>query len=154
MGLSPPLLAVLSAALMLVGCASAPKPTLVSATISLATDANPDGARRASPLLLRVYELSGRAGFEAADVVSLLQQDRQVLGADVVSGEEWIMAPGESRAWNKALAPQTRFIGITAAYRDIERARWRAVVPVAPNKTNTLDIRAEALSLTAVAGAK
>lgn len=145
---------VFAAALGLAACASAPKPTVVAATLSTALDANPDGGNRASPLMLRVYELSSRATFDSADFVSLFERDKQVLAGDMVAREEWVMAPGETRAWTRKLPPETKFIGITAAYRDIDRAHWRAVVVMQPLATNTLVIRAEGLALSATATAR
>ncbi len=152
--LSRALLAI--AAALAVACSSAPKPpppTVVAATVSTAADVNPDTARRASPLVLRFYELSSRATFEAADFVSLFERDKQVLAGEMLSREEWIMAPGEKRPWNKNLAPDTRFIGVTAAYREIERANWRLVVPVKQQATNAITIRADKLVVSATGAA-
>jgi len=147
------------AAICVAGCASPappppPKPTTVAAVVSTATDVNPDAERRASPVMLRIYELSSRATFESADFVSLFERDAQVLAGDMVAHEEWVMAPGETRHWNKKLPPETKFIGVTAAYRNIEEARWRAVVAVQPHATNTLAIRADALVVSASASAR
>lgn len=140
------------AALGLAACASPPKPpkpTTLAAAVSTAADVNPDAGQRASPLMLRVYELSGRASFESADFVSLFERDTQALAGEMVAREEWILAPGEARQWSKKLPPETKFIGVTAAYRDIERAHWRALVAVQPQAVNTLTIRAEALAVSA-----
>ena len=104
--------------------------------------------------MLRIYELSSRAAFESADFVSLFERDAQVLAGDMVAHEEWVMAPGETRHWNKKLPPETKFIGVTAAYRNIEEARWRAVVAVQPHATNALAIRADALFVSAIASAR
>lgn len=149
-----------AAAVGVSGCSSPPPPppppraTTLTAVLDTAADVNPDAAKRASPLMVRVYELSSRALFESADFVSLFDRDTQALAGEIVAREEWVMAPGESRNWTKKLPPETRFIGVTAAYRDIERARWRAIVVVQPQAANTLTIRAEALTLSASASAR
>jgi type VI secretion system protein VasD len=36
---------------------------------------------------------------------------------------------------------------VVAAFRDLERARWRAFVAVAPNKTNVVTINLDAISV-------
>ena len=67
----------------------------------------------------------------------------------MIAVDEWILAPQEQRMLQRKLAPDARFIGVVAAYRDIERAHWRAVVPVQPQATNTVTVRAGALAVTA-----
>jgi type VI secretion system protein VasD len=45
------------------------------------------------------------------------------------------------------LSPETRFIAVFAAYRDVERATWRASVAVQPGRKQTLVLRADSLAL-------
>ena len=63
--------------------------------------------------------------------------------------EEIMLAPGETRPYKKTLAPETRFVGIVAAYRNLERATWRTIVPVQPGKAQRLTIRADSLAVSA-----
>ena len=70
------------------------------------------------------------------------------VGADLVSREELMLQPGESRPLNKALAPETRFLGVVAVYRDLERATWRTTVAIKPCTQHKFDIRAERLAVT------
>ena len=71
------------------------------------------------------------------------------LGADIVSREEMTLQPGEKRPYSKTLAADTRFIAVFAAYRDLEHARWRAVVPVQVGQKQKLTIQADELSVSA-----
>jgi type VI secretion system protein VasD len=91
---------------------------------------NPDLRRRPSPILVRVYELKVAAAFSNADFVSLYQRDQSELGADLLGREEYLLQPGEQRQIKQKLNAQTRFLGVLAAYRDLERAHWRALQPV------------------------
>ena len=141
--------AALAAAVAVLGCASAPKPTKVSGSIEATAQINPSVSKRPSPLLLRVYELKSATAFNAADFMSLYQRDQAELAAELVSKEEFTLAPGETRPWAKTLSPDTRFIGVMAAFRDLERSRWRSIVPVTPGKKQQIVIRADALSVTA-----
>lgn len=137
------------ALLLVAGCASAPEPTQVSGSIEATANVNPSVSKRASPVLVRLYELKGTAAFNTADFVSMYQADQAALGADIVSREELVLKPGESRPYQKTLAPETRLIGVFAAYRDIEHAKWRSVAPVQIGKKQHLVIRADELSVTA-----
>jgi type VI secretion system protein VasD len=129
------------------GCSSAPKPTVISGSVQASTGLNPSVSQRPSPLLVRVYELKSAAAFSAADFMSLHQSDQTALGADLVAKEEMMLQPGETRPYEKRLADQTRFVGVFAAYRNLEQATWRAISPVQPNRSQTITIRAEPLAV-------
>ena len=135
---------------LMMGCAGAPKVASVSGSIQAAADLNPSVSQRPSPLTVRVYELRSAVGFNQADFMSLFQAEQATLGAEVLGREEFILQPGESRPYNKQLNAETRFIGVFAAYRNLERARWRAVVAVAPGRAQKLAIRAESLAISAL----
>lgn len=136
-------------ALALVACAGAPKPAQVAGTIQASQTVNPSTSKRPSPLLLRVYELKTAAVFNSADFMTLYQRDKAELGADMLGKEEFVLVPGESKTFNKTLAMDTRFLGVVAAYRDVEHAKWRSVVPVQPGQMHTLVIRANELAVEA-----
>ena len=87
--------------------------------------------------------------FEASDFVTLFEKDQAVLGAEMVGREEFVLRPGESRALDKKLASEVKFIGVVAGFRDLERARWQAVVPVADGKKNTLAITLDGITVQA-----
>ncbi len=142
---------------LIAGCSSTPappKPTAVKATVQAAADVNPDARKRASPLVVRIYELKSAAAFDAADFLSLYDRDQATLAADLVGREEFTMRPGESRPWDKTLGPEVRFIGVMAAYRDIERARWKTLITIKPGLRNTITIKADAITLSGSAVAQ
>ena len=142
-------------ALALAGCGSAPVPallppaktTLVSTTI-VGSNVNPDGRKRPSPVIVRLYELKSTALFESTDFVTLFDKDQAALGAELVSREEFVLRPDDVKAVNKTLAPDAKYIGVVAAFRDLERARWRVAAPVVANKTNTMKIKIDDVNVT------
>lgn len=145
------LAAVLAALVIVAGCSSPPKPTTVSASLQAGAGVNPDLRRRASPIVVRVYELKSAAAFDGADFVSLYERDQATLAAEMGAREEFILRPGETKQWDKTTAPDTKFIGVMAAFRDIERARWKSIVAIQPNAKNTLAIRADDIGIEAKA---
>ncbi len=148
----PALLSVLTVAMMVVaGCSSTPppKPTIVKATVQATATANPDARKRASPLVVRIFELKSSAAFDAADFLSLYERDQATLAAELVGREEFTLRPGESRPWEKIVGPEVRFIGVIAAFRDIERARWKGLVAVKPNARNVVSITADDIVVSA-----
>lgn len=133
------------------GCATKPpSPTEVTGTLQAAANVNPSASKRPSPLMVRVYELKSVAAFNNADFISLYQRDQAELGTEMVGREEIILNPGDSRPINKLTASETRFVGVFAAYRDLDHAKWRGVVAIQPGQKQRILINAEELSISAV----
>jgi type VI secretion system protein VasD len=152
LGLHP--LAALGVALLLTACAAnpPPPPASVAGSIQASAQINPSASKRPSPLLIRVYELKSVAAFNGADFMSLYQRDQAALGGDLLAKEEFVLEPGETKTFAKTLAPDTRFIGVVAAYRDLEHAKWRTVVSVQPNQPQKVTVRAGELAVEAAIG--
>lgn len=130
-------LAALAMVWVLAGCASKPVPpvvTPIAMTVTAGADANPDVRGRASPLTLRVYVLKSPGPFEGADFFSLFEKDTATLGAELVQREEMLLRPGESRKLDLTLPADAKAIAVMAAYRDLDRARWREVRAIEPGK--------------------
>ena len=136
---------------VLAACASGPpKPAQVTGTIQASAQVNPSASKRPSPLLLRIYELKSAAAFNNADFMSLYQRDQAELSTDLLGKDEFVLAPGESKGFAKTLAADTRFLGVVAAFRDLEHSKWRSVVAIQPGKKQQITIRAGELSVDAV----
>lgn len=137
--------------MLVAGCASPPKPTEITGSVQASASINPSVSRRPSPLLVRVYELKSTTAFNSADFVSLYQRDQAELGAEMIGREEFTLNPGDSRTFVKTASAETRHLGVVAAYRDVDRARWRAVVPIVAGQKQRVVISAEELTITATA---
>ncbi|MEZ5545032.1 MAG: type VI secretion system lipoprotein TssJ [Lysobacteraceae bacterium] len=143
-------LVCLSALLAISACGK-PKPvppTIVNITSIASVDTNPDSNDRASPVAVRIYSLRSLAAFESADFYSLFEKDTATLGMDLAGKEEFILSPGQSSPLEKTLADDVRFIGVVAAFRDIERASWRASIPVPAAQTTPVTVSIGARSVT------
>ena len=111
------------------GCGTA-APPLLKGSIKADSGANPDVRGRPSPVVVRIYELKAATAFNAADYFSLFDREQEALGAELVGREEYHVRPGETRPYQRQLQPDTKFIGVAAAFRDLENARWKQVAPV------------------------
>lgn len=149
--LLPALIALLGVSL--VGCADVkipfikPDPTLIEAKAVTSLQVNPDARKRPSPVLVRVYELKARTQFDAADFISLFERDKDLLGSELVARDEFVMRPGETKDINRTPQPDTKFLAVLVGFRDLEKARSRAVAAVVPNTTNRWVIKIEPLSV-------
>jgi type VI secretion system protein VasD len=129
------------------------KPPLLKTNVSVDSEVNPDSHGRASPIVVRVFELKSLSGFNAADFFTLYEKESEALGGDLVSKEELRMRPGDSVTLSHPLAPETKFVAALAAFRDLEKSRWRSAAPVPVKKKQidmTVAIRGKAVAVTVV----
>ncbi|PIF76418.1 type VI secretion system protein VasD [Variovorax sp. 54] len=147
-------LGLAAAGLLMAGCASKPVVTPISITLTAAADANPDARGRASPLTVRVYALKTPGPFEGADFFSLFEKDQATLGAELVQREEMLLRPGESKKLDLTLPADAKAIGVMAAFRDLDRARWREVRAVTPGQAQVLNVTFGARQIRVDAAAK
>jgi len=119
----------------LAACASSPpKPATTQATVTASASVNPDSQGRASPVVVRIYQLRGESKFEDAGFFALYDHERGTLGSSLIARDERTVFPGQRLRLDIALSPQARYLGVIAAYRDVRTSRWRAVVGV-PKKS-------------------
>jgi type VI secretion system protein VasD len=116
--------------LALARCAPAPPPPpVLNLTITGTAAQNPDPAGHASPVAVRIYQLSGTAKFSQADVFGLMNNEAKILGAEeATSSMEFLIAPGENKKVTVDLKPMVSAIGVAVLYRDIDHAQWRSTV--------------------------
>jgi type VI secretion system protein VasD len=117
------------AATVLAACASKPPkpPAATHAHIVVSAAVNPDSSGRPSPVVVRLFQLRNDGEFASADFFPLYDKEKEVLGASFISREEYVLSPGETRAFELPINPDARFLGVIAAYRDIHAAHWRAL---------------------------
>jgi type VI secretion system protein VasD len=132
----------------LVACGGGPpKPTAAKAELVAAADVNPDAGGRASPIVVRVYQLKEAGAFSGADFFTLFEKEQETLGASLLGREEFALQPGEKRELEIKVAPEAQFVAAAAAFRDIRNAKWRVLTP-APEKGLTDLLRKDKLTIT------
>ena len=129
-----------------VGCSSGPP--LLRGAINADGGVNPDRGGRASPIVVRVYELKSVAAFNSADFFSRFDKEQGTLGGELVGREEFQLQPAETRQYRRQLQPDTKFFGVVAAFRDLEQSRWRQAVPVPAKGSATLTLGIQARTIT------
>ena len=126
------------AVLALAACGGGPPPpTMVELTMAAAANANAIQGQP-SPVVVRVYQLKSPAAFEEADFFQLRQDEGGVLGDDLLGSDEYFINPGASQTVLSELSPDARFVGVAAAFYDIDGAEWRATLPIPPNETTAV----------------
>lgn len=142
---------------LLAACAPAPPPPppppgIVELTIKAAADLNPDVSGRASPVIVRVYQLTSPVKFSSADFFALFDREAATLGADLLGREEVAIPPGEERKLTINLKPDATTLGVAASFRDIDKAEWRATSDVPPHGTTPATAELKQLTITLTVG--
>lgn len=130
----------ITALLAAAGCSSTPKPPIAQISLNVQPMINPytDGIREPEPrpVTIRIYELKSQTAFSTADYHSLISYYKETLDSDLLNSEEFQLFPGKKLRFNRTLHPDTRFVGVVSAFRDLEHARWRATAALPPDESN------------------
>jgi type VI secretion system protein VasD len=118
-----------------------PRPSVAELSFVIDPNVNPDASGRPSPVIVRIYELKSLSAFNRADFFALYERDREQLGPDLVNRDELPLMPGASPQAITTLRSDTRYLGVIAAFRDIERAHWRASTPILVHQTTRMQIK-------------
>jgi type VI secretion system protein VasD len=129
-------------------------PPKVVIRIKTDSDVNPDETGRASPIVLRIYELKSDDVFNNADFFALYEEDTTILGDDMTARDEMKMPPDELIEIEKELDMEVRHIGVLAAYRQLDDAVWRGSIDTPPDETTYIDITVGRLTLSVEEGEK
>jgi type VI secretion system protein VasD len=133
--------------------APAPKPeepkkvTAIDTQITVSKAVNPNLEGQPSPVVMRIYELKNLGKFESGDFYKLFQNYEAQLGSDLVASEQFHLHPGQSKTIKHEIAKETQYIAVTVAYRDLNKAVWRASLVIKPDTTNTFEIVLEKLKV-------
>jgi type VI secretion system protein VasD len=141
-----------SAALFACGGPPPPPPTIVELTIKAAPSINPDAEDHPSPVILRIYQLGAAGAFEKADFFQLYEKEAAALDGDLVGRDQAALAPSETKTLKIEAKPQTTVLGFLAAFRDINKAQWRAEIAVPAHQTTKVTVTLDTLAVKAAAG--
>ncbi len=138
--------------LLLSGCGTSPEkpeapPTVVNAKIAVSAQANPDINNRASPIVVRIFELKSLGTFNESDFYGLFDNYESVLGSDLLGSEQIHLNPGDIHTKKQTTAPGTQYIAVIAAYRDLNQAVWRDYVALPAGKETQIMIVVDKLAI-------
>ncbi|ANH75579.1 type VI secretion lipofamily protein [Ralstonia insidiosa] len=89
---------------------------------------NPDGRGRATPVAVRIYQLTDRKAFDDASFADLLNNDSTVLAHDLLASMAAVLNPGASVSLSQPMQADTAVVAVVALYREPGgSANWRRV---------------------------
>ena len=140
--LSLKLLAPICYLFMLSGCATSGDTNNPAIDLSIIASGqlNPDIENRASPVVLRLYQLSHIDTFNNSDFFALYENDQTLLAQDLKYREELEISPGHSGTKPLEIFPDTRFVAVLAAFRDLDKAQWKSVIEIDPGNLQPVKV--------------
>jgi type VI secretion system protein VasD len=113
---------------------AAPPEARLKVTLTVSPLVNPDLDNRASPVVVRFYQLSADDAFKAADFASLFEKDEKTLGPTLLGKAEVIVAPGDIRTVASDINPKALYVAAVVGFRKFETAKWREIIPLKGEK--------------------
>lgn len=123
--------------------AEEPEPTpvyTIDLNISAGNKLNPDLENRASPVVLRIYQLKSGDTLKNSDFFEVYENDEVLLGKDITYRKELELKPNDELVLSSKLKEETLFLGVFAAFRDLDEAVWQLVVEIKPEHTNSFEV--------------
>jgi type VI secretion system protein VasD len=116
--------------LIMTGCSSVNDTIAVQANIQASASLNPDVNRRPSPILISIYQLKNTLAFSSASFFELQNNALETLGGTLLEKENIEIRPKQIKQIELNISGRTRYLGIVAAYRDTQHAKWRSTVAI------------------------
>jgi len=130
-------------ALAAAGCAGPPEPEpprVLEITVTGGAAINPNSEGTATPVVVSLMELTQASGFAQAGFFDLHDSAETTLGTDLLRRERVTLRPGASETLTWTLDDRSKALGAVVAFRDLDRAEWRASAPLGPEKAQTLGV--------------
>lgn len=125
---------LLLAVVCLTGCGK----QRVDLKVASQPNVNPDSSGRPSPVHVKVFELRNDLAFKQADFGALFTNPIATLGADLIAADDLVLIPGEARKISYKPTLETRYIGMLAGFRQMDRATWRMLKPIEPEEKSLI----------------
>ena len=135
------------------GCSSPPPPpTVANLSLRASQDVNPSSSGQGAPIAVRVYQLNSTNAFDSAEFFPLFNDDKTALKTTLIARDDYIVVPGKTKTVTLKPKDEVTDLGIFAAYRNFENARWRASVTVPVHQTTAVTVTFAKDGITTKAG--
>ena len=128
---------LLAGALLVVGCAHAPRPPCdnpppIYLVLKGSDRLNPDEKGRPLVTQVLVLQVKGTAKLEGADFTDLSSKAKEVLGDELISLNETSVEPGGTTTVGYRRDPRATAVVVVANFRQPSGNSWRAVAKLPP----------------------
>lgn len=135
----PARLVGLALALVLSACAEPPPPPApTTVALQIAGEPTMNGG---APAKVKIYYLNSDANFIASDFFALWDNAAATLGQDLVTVDEYLLAPGQSVTDSKTFDAAVPHIGAVVGLRNIDSPGWKANSGLTPRGPNPIALK-------------
>jgi len=115
-------------------------PDTANIIITASENLNPNIEKRASPVVLRIYQLTQIDKFNNSDFFALYENDQNILGLDLIYRKELEIKPGNISTEAIEISLSSKYIAVLAAFRDLDQAQWKYFIEIDPFDLPELEI--------------
>jgi type VI secretion system protein VasD len=101
---------------------------------------NPDINGEASPVVVTLYQLKNQQRFQQAIYTQLIADPVAVLQEDLIDKRTFQVRPDESTSMSVELSDHANYLGIAAAYSNINHAKWQQIIPLEAKSTSRIGL--------------
>lgn len=109
-------------------------PPGMAVNVQAANYLNPDVDGVPAPVVVIIFQLKSPFSFNNADYVPLVNNSARTLGEALIDKQTTEIRPREKTEMNLPLTKGTKYIGIVAAYRNINQTRWHTAIKIPTGK--------------------
>ncbi len=100
---------------------------MVKVSLSSNANLNPGQDQKPLPVVVRVYQLSGKDTFENSKFEDIWKDDLRVLGDSLLTSKEVVINPSDQMSVEIDKHDQARYVGVVAIFRNPVDKKWRDV---------------------------
>jgi type VI secretion system protein VasD len=102
---------------------------------------NLDDGGSALPVVVRVYQLSGKERLENSDFMSLWKSDKEVLEGELVDRQEVTLLPGDKISLEVKPKKEAAYLAVMALFRKPRENHWREIISLKEKKVSSIQIK-------------
>ena len=123
--------------------------TIKNVDITIGKNVNPYNVNRASPVILRIYQLSNGQLFNDAPFIELYNNDVKVLANELISKKVLpIFKPNSRHKIALELEKEARYVAVLAEFANFKEGKAKATVKLPLNEDFIIDIKVGGLTVT------
>lgn len=119
--------------LSLTACSSNPV-LKVKGNISSTSTLNPNIDGKPMPLSIMFLHLKDDKKFSSSDFFSLFNDPGATLGNDLLAYKKIQLLPATHEPFEQSISTDVKAIGVIAAYRDLEKSKWKSLITIPQKK--------------------
>lgn len=117
-----------------------PDPTILKLTLVADRAVNPMPNQVSAPIQVHLFVLRTQSVFMQTDADTIIQKASTLFGSDLLDKRLNVLDPGAKDTFEIKLPPEAYFVGVVAAFRQIEFAKAAKLIRIQPKQVNKIQL--------------